>query len=116
MMADAADQLYAQQQVISTQLADLRVDVRTLSQLSGDVRALTARVDTQLDHGARRMAEMAADIDDLGKRLGAVEAAGQRRSGAVSVVTLLVSLLIGVAGSSTAAAIVTYLLTRHGGG
>jgi len=112
-MADAADQLYAQQQVISTQLADLRVDVRALGNLSGDVRALTARVDTQLDHGSRRMAEMATDIDELGKRVAVIEAADQRRGGAVSLMTLILSLVVGVGGSSTAAAVVTWLLTRH---
>jgi hypothetical protein len=113
MMADAAEHLAAQQQVMLTQLADLRVDVRALGALSGDVRALTARVDTQLDHGSRRMAEMAGDIDELAKRTGVLEAAGQRHGGAVSVLTLVLSILLSLAGSSTAATIIAYILTRH---
>jgi hypothetical protein len=116
-MADAAEHITAQVQVLTTQIADLRVDVRPLSMLSGDVRALTARVDTQLDHGSRRMAEMATDIDELGKelakRVGVLEAAGQRRGGAVSVLTLVLSILLSLAGSSTAATVIAYILTRH---
>lgn len=107
-MADAVEHLAAQQQVMLTQLADLRVDVRAMSELRGDVRALTARVDTQLDHGSRKMDALEKDLDALAARVGTVEAAEQRRGGAVSVWTLLLS----VGGSSTGAAIVTWLITH----
>lgn len=120
-MADAADQLYAQQQVILTQLADLRVDVRALSQLSGDVRELTGRVDTQLAHGSRKMDDLEGRMrkvedalpDRLGERLGVLESGAERRRGGISVLQLILSLL----GSSTVAALITllitYLLTRR---
>lgn len=111
MMADVADQLYAQQQVIVTQLADLRADVK----------GLTADVAAQLGHGQRRMEdhEMRLRIveralpDDAEPRLAALEASAQRRRGAVSVVTLIISLVVGIGGSSTAAALITYFMTRH---
>lgn len=111
MMADVADQLYAQQQVMMGQLANL----------SGDVKALTARMDTQLGHGSRRMddheqrlrALEAALPDGAEPRLAALEASAHRRTGRVSMLQLILSVVLTLAGSSTAAAILTYLLTRH---
>lgn len=110
-MADVADQLYAQQQVIVQQLATL----------SGDMRALTARVDVQLEHGARRMGDQEARLrlveaalpDKLSDRLDALESAADQRRGRVSMGQLILSLALTLLGSSTAAAIATYLLTRR---
>lgn len=102
-MADVSEHLAAQMQVVTTQLADLRVDVRAMSELRGDVRALTARVDERLAYGSKQMDEIKADVDKLAGRVSVVEASDQRQGGAVSVWTLLLS----IGGS----ALVTWFIT-----
>lgn len=110
-MADLADQLWAQQQVIVQVLADLRADVK----------GLQADVTVQLGHGSRKMDDHeqrlreieAALPDKLGDRLDALESAADQRRGRVSVLQLVLSLLLTLLGSSMAAAVATYLLTHH---
>jgi len=107
VMADMADQLYAQQQVMLQQLADLR----------GDVKGLQAEVAAQLGHGSRKMDDHEVRLrtveqalpDAAESRLAALEAAAQVRHGRVSVLALIGSIL----GSSTVGAMITLLITSY---
>lgn len=72
--------------------------IHEVSELRGDVRALTARIDVQLVHGAKKM-------DDLEARMRVLEQARWRAAGMVSA--------LGALSGGGAATLVTYVLSHH---
>ncbi len=71
---------------------------REVSDLRGDIRALTARIDERLDSGGRRM-------DDYEGRLRVLEAARWRAAGAYALISLAVSGVV--------ASLLVWALSRH---
>lgn len=70
--------------------------------LDSTVKSLVARVEERLDHGGIQLA-------DHETRLRSLETSRDQGRGKTGALTVLLS----IGGSSTAAAVISYLLTRH---
>jgi uncharacterized protein YPO0396 len=106
--------LYEAQRDTEKQLGGLALQVATLvAELRGVCDRLDSGTTKMTDHEQRiRIIERSVP-DRLGERLEELEDSAQRRRGVSTALTVIISIAASLAGSSAAAAVISYLLEHH---